>query len=246
MEYRSIRNPEFAGEKSLHGRSLQRIVERPVAAVSIIGISRYHPGLPQITELPAIEEELVAAAKLGHHEAFIQLCDECSDLIRHNVFRILRNKQDSDDVIQDTLLKGYAHIANFRGGSKFSTWLSRIAINSALMLLRSRKMRTEVSCESDPATEHGWDFIDPLPNAEEIFARNEARDRVFCAVDNLPLAFRVVIHQFYCQDHSLKQISEISGISVSAIKSRLRRARILPRASVVPPTANLRSPLPAH
>ena len=180
------------------------------------------------------EEQLVSAARNGDQQAFLELWGRCTDAIRWQIFRILRNHHDTDDIMQETLLKAYRHVGQFQGSSKFSTWVTRIAVNSALMLLRSRKARAEVYCESpdNQPDKNAWELADPSPNPEEIYTAKELRDRMSRSLKNLPIVFRNVVNEFYCQERSLKQISESSGVSVPAIKSRLRRARMFLRASM--------------
>src|ERR1700727_1325669 len=92
---------------------------------------------------------LVAAAKDGDHQAYAELCRRHSKQILRTVLRITRDIADAEDTLQEALLKAYIHIGGFEGRSAFSSWLTRIAINSALMLSRKKRSQPVQSCESD-------------------------------------------------------------------------------------------------
>src|ERR1700738_3723803 len=95
----------------------------------------------------ATDEVLVAAAKSGNHPAFAELWTRHSNKAFKMAYRITGNRDDAEDVIQDAWMKAYVHLETFDGRAKFSTWLTRIAINSALMALRRRRARPETSME---------------------------------------------------------------------------------------------------
>ena len=90
------------------------------------------------------DETLVAAAKTGEHQAFSELWNRHSKKTFSTMYRITRNRQDAEDALQDAFLKAYVHLKNFDGRSSFSTWLTRIAINSALMILRRKIISAEL------------------------------------------------------------------------------------------------------
>ena len=85
------------------------------------------------------EKRLVAAAKYGESVAFDVLCERLTPRILRSLLRITKNREDAEDALQDSLLSAFIHIAEFDGRSAFSTWLTRIAINSALMILRKKR-----------------------------------------------------------------------------------------------------------
>ena len=93
------------------------------------------------------DEFLVVAAQNGAHWAYLELCERHQRLVFQVVHRITKNSHDTEDVIQDVLMKAFVHIRTFNGRSTFSTWLTRIAINSALMLLRKRRCQQEDSLD---------------------------------------------------------------------------------------------------
>ena len=175
---------------------------------------------------------LVAAAKEGDHQAYAELCRRHSKQVLRTILRITRDVADAEDMLQETLLKAYVHIGRFEGRSAFSSWLTRIAINSALML--SRKKRSHYVCSLEGRLD-GDDFKLPEPketahNPEESCILNALENECVRAIRYLSPTLRVVVQIRYREDASVAQIAEMLGISESAVKSRLLRARLKIRA----------------
>jgi RNA polymerase sigma factor (sigma-70 family) len=175
---------------------------------------------------------LVAAAKDGDHQAYAELCRRHSKQVLRTILRITHDVADAEDMLQETLLKAYVHIGRFEGRSAFSTWLNRIAINSALMLSRKKRSHYVYSLEGGV---DGEDLKLPEPaetahNPEESCILNSLEDECVRAIRNLSPTLRVVVQIRYREDASVAQIAEILGISESAVKSRLLRARSKIRA----------------
>jgi RNA polymerase sigma-70 factor (ECF subfamily) len=180
----------------------------------------------------ASDSHLVAAAKDGDQQAYAELCRRHSKLILRTVLQITGNIADAEDTLQEALLKGYIHIGRFEERSAFSSWLTRIAINSALMLLRKKRTQPVYSFESGPEAD---DVKLPEPteasrNPEESCVQNALESELAQAIRYLPPSLRVVIEIRYRGDASVAQIAKILGISESAVKSRLFRARSRIRA----------------
>ena len=95
----------------------------------------------------ASDESLVETAQNGEHWAYVELFGRYRDLISCVVQRITKNSHDTEDVLQDAWMRGFVHIRRFDGRAAFSTWLTRIAINSALMMLRKRRWHKETSLD---------------------------------------------------------------------------------------------------
>jgi RNA polymerase sigma-70 factor (ECF subfamily) len=181
----------------------------------------------------ATDEVLVAAAKLGNHPAFVELWARHSNTAFRMVYRITRNQEDAEDVIQDTWIKAYVHLNTFDGRAKFSTWLTRIAINSALMILRTKRARPETSMETtDGDTCSYREIADQTKNVEELYARHESVERLRRAICHLQPTLRNVVELRQSNDRSVKEIAELTGISVAATKSRLLRARKILRKAL--------------
>ena len=183
----------------------------------------------------ATDEVLVAAAKSGDHLAFVELWTRHSNSAFRMVYRITGNQEDSEDVIQDAWIKAYVHLNTFDGRAKFSTWLTRIAINSALMILRRKRARPETSMEiTDGDTWPYREIADQTKNVEELYARHERVERLRRAICHLQPTLRNVVELRQSNDRSVKEIAELAGISVAATKSRLLRARKILRKALEP------------
>jgi RNA polymerase sigma factor (sigma-70 family) len=170
---------------------------------------------------------LVAAAKNGDHQAYAELCRRHSKQILRTVLRITRDVADAEDTLQEALLKAYIHIGGFEGRSAFSSWLTRIAINSALMLSRKKRSQPVYSFESGSDVDD-LKFPEPMEtsyNPEESCIQNALEDKLDHAIRYLSPTLRVVVEIRYREDASTSEIAKILGISESAVKSRLLRAR---------------------
>jgi RNA polymerase sigma factor (sigma-70 family) len=191
-----------------------------------------------LSERSTLEETsdgfLVTAAKLGEHWAFSELWNRHSKKIFNTMYRVTRNRQDAEDALQDAFLKTFLHLKNFNGRSSFSTWLTRIAINSALMILRRKRSHAEVSMDgsADGETWQNWEVPDRRVNTEEHYARRERERHLRRAIHRLRPTLRDVIEIQQAHDGSVREIAEVAGISIAATKSRLLRARTVLRRSL--------------
>lgn len=175
------------------------------------------------------EQALVERAKAGDAQAFSRLVDKYERKIFRLAKHITQNDEDAEDVLQESFLKAYSNLDNFQMQSKFYTWLVRIAVNEALMKLRKRKSDRSVSLDEPHETEEDtvtreiavWDD-DP----EKKFSREELRDILQKAVDQLKPAFRTVFVLRDIEELSTEETAEALGISIPAVKSRLLRARL--------------------
>jgi RNA polymerase sigma-70 factor (ECF subfamily) len=184
---------------------------------------------------PATSEAvLVDAAKLGNRSAFEELWARHSNRVFRSVYRILGNRDDAEDTLQDAWMKAFVHLKTFDGRSKFSTWLTRIAINSALMTLRRKRSHPETSMDrsGDGDTWEQWEVPDNRSNIEDLYLKKEAEQKLKEAIESLrpPLRFVMEIQQLHYGTN--KEIADAAGISVAALKSRLIRARALVRSSL--------------
>ena len=183
---------------------------------------------------PSNDEILVTAAKDGQDQAFSELCSRHSKKTLRTTYRITRNHQDAEDALQDAFLKAYVHLKTFDGRSSFSTWLTRIAVNSALMTLRRKRTHPEISIDgsADGETWQTWEVADRRVNAEEHYAQSERERQLKIAIHRLRPILRTIVELQQVHDTSIKEIAEIAGISVPATKSRLLRAKALLRRSL--------------
>ena len=183
----------------------------------------------------ASENQLLEAARTSDGQAFVELSRRCADLVHNMVFSILRNQEDTEDAIQDALLRAYTRLGQFRGSCRFSTWLTTIAANSALMLIRKRRPQVVASLDQWGGGNERWgewEFADLSPNAEQIFARRQALELLSHAVNRLPSCQRRVLEQRYGEEKSVREAAATFGITLAAAKSRFLRARLRIRSSL--------------
>jgi RNA polymerase sigma factor (sigma-70 family) len=183
------------------------------------------------------DESLVQAAKRGHSTAFATL----SERHRHQLFRaarrITRSSEDAEDAVQDSLLRAFVHLTDFDGRSSFATWLTRIAINSALMILRKKRASHEIATDyDDDFGEEGfrYEITDHRPSPETRYAQGEAETMLRKAIQNLRPALRVVVQIQQLQERPLRETAEAIGISLTAAKGRLFHAKNALRRSLIP------------
>jgi RNA polymerase sigma-70 factor (ECF subfamily) len=177
----------------------------------------------------ACDPDLVSAAQNGDQRAFVELCERHTPSLKRKIRRILRNREDAEDVLQDTLIRAFIHLAGFRATCSFRTWIMTIATNTSLMLLRKRRNHPEggfglVTAEGKEI--EVLQISDPMPNPEEVFAKRQARHRVSQAVRMLPPAYRLIVERYHQDEVRLIDAANAIGITVAAAKSRLLRARI--------------------
>src|SRR5215469_14147647 len=188
----------------------------------------------------ADEELLVASAKEGDEQAFATLWSRHSKIVLRKALRITGNYADAEDAVQDAFLKAFVHLKSFDQRSKFSTWVVRVAINSALTILRRKRAHPEALVGSF-ATEASWELADQRPNFEDQYCRHELQNRLDMAIRALPKIFREVTLLYHARDHSIAEIAGLIGISVAATKSRLFRARTALRAEMMRPEAHVQT-----
>src|SRR5271168_4989852 len=129
------------------------------------------------------DDLLVSAATSGDSSAFVELCGRHSKKVLHKIYRITNNWEDAEDVLQDSLLRAFVHLRTFEGRSTFSSWFTRIAINSALMVLRKNR-RLTLSIDGAYEDSDGWETWEPKDHAgtpESLYAQQReggiAQDR---------------------------------------------------------------------
>jgi len=175
-----------------------------------------------MAKAPANNEHLlIAEAKSGRSNAFGELYERHRSKIYRTAFRILRNEQDAEDAAQRSFQRAFTNLSRFRGDSTLSTWLTRIAINEALMLLRQR--RTSIRLFERDGDEDYESSVSNLPDEratpEEIFAENERRTVLIEAVSQLRKSLRgVVLSQL--QGLTMAETARQLGLSVGAAKAR--------------------------
>ncbi|HVU44827.1 MAG TPA: sigma-70 family RNA polymerase sigma factor [Terracidiphilus sp.] len=173
-------------------------------------------------------EALVAAARAGSSAAFSELCSPYLKSIYRRLYTITKNREDAEDAMQDSLMRAYLGLKDFQGNAQFSTWLMRIAINSALMILRRNRVRREFSYELSPAGEETYvlEVIDGRPDPEQICDQQQRLSRLMHSISRLPLSLRQTAELRMIEDRSTDEVAELLGLSRLAVKTRLHRARL--------------------
>ena len=175
------------------------------------------------------EAAVVALAREGDVRAFSELVRRYEGKIFRLAQHVTQNREDAEDVLQETFMKAYEHLDQFQGNSKFYTWIVRIAVNQALMKLRRRK--TDRSVSLDETIDTGEDTVvreiaawDEDP--EDRYSREELAKILDTAVQSLDPPYRTVFQLRDIDELSTEETAEALGLSVPAVKSRLLRARL--------------------
>jgi RNA polymerase sigma-70 factor, ECF subfamily len=182
------------------------------------------------------DEMLVSRAKSGDTDAFVELSKRHANRVFQATYRVTRNRQDAEDALQEAFLSAFTHMKDFEGRSSFSTWLTRIAINSALMILRKKRNYHDTAIDGGDdrmgnfAT---WEPRSPMDDPESHYVRGERHKLLRKAIHQLPPVYREVIQLRQAKEPSLREIAQSLGITVSAVKSRLSRARSALRVSMI-------------
>ena len=178
--------------------------------------------------VPEGDAALVAAAKTGDGRAFELLVQRHEGKISSLAQRMTRNREDAEDVVQQSFQKAFIHLKKFEGDSLFSTWLTRIAINEALMLLRRKRASREVPI-AESGTEDGaalpLDFPDLGPNPEDTCLQRERERILWAAVNELRPGLRKTVELREFGELSTGETAQIMGLSVAAVKARLFHGR---------------------
>jgi len=178
---------------------------------------------------PTDNEALIARLRAGDQSAYAQLVEEHASRVYRLALRMMGNEADAEDVLQETFLSAFKSIDHFEARSSLSTWLYRIATNAALMRLR-RKEPEQVSVDEPLESDEGdlmpRQFFDFCCLPEEDFLRDEARAEMQRAIDELPPTLRSVFLLRDIEGLSTEETAEALDLSISAVKSRLMRARL--------------------
>src|SRR6266852_2554930 len=171
---------------------------------------------------------LVAGAKTGDARAFELLVQRHEGKIFSLAQRMTRNREDAEDVLQQSFQKAFIHLKKFEGDSLFSTWLTRIAINEALMLLRRRRGTREVpiaESASEDETALPLDIPDSGPNPEDSCLQREQERVLSAAVNELTPGMRKAIELRELGELSTGETAQVMGLSVGAVKARVFHGR---------------------
>jgi RNA polymerase sigma-70 factor, ECF subfamily len=179
---------------------------------------------------------LVAAARNGDSQAFEELVFRHKQKVLAVAQRITNNREDAEDVAQESFHKAFLHLNNFQEKSQFSTWLTRIVMNQAFMLLRRRRGVVEVLPESpeDGAESNSEAFVDQNPNPEESCWRRERTQLLAAAINRLGPKVRRTILLRDIEERSIEETAQILDTTISAVKARVFQGRRRLRRTVNP------------
>jgi RNA polymerase sigma factor (sigma-70 family) len=188
-------------------------------------------GKPDATDVPsrgsAAERELVAAAKRGDGGAFETLFTHHQRRIYTLAFRYTRIREDAEDIVQQTFQKAFVHLQKFEGKSSLSTWLTRIAINQALMLLRSRRGQHGVPIDDSSSHEATpvLELADTSPDPEASYLQTEKTQSLSAAMRQLRPGMREAIELRELGELSNRDTAAHMGVSIGTVKARVFHAR---------------------
>jgi len=178
--------------------------------------------------LQGSEEKLIRAGQRGDQQAVEMLFRRYQRPLFQTALRVLGNAEDAEDALQDGLLSAYRNLKRFEGRSQFSTWLTRIVINAALMRRRSAKARPAVSLDEPPREEElpaAERFADDGPTPEQVFANTEIREMISENLDQLSPLLRTAFILREMQGFSTGEAAKKLGVTENTLKARLWRAR---------------------
>jgi RNA polymerase sigma-70 factor (ECF subfamily) len=174
------------------------------------------------------EAALVLAAKRGDGHAFDILIERYQRRILAVARRFTRIREDAEDIVQQSFQKAFVHLHKFEGKSSFSTWLTRISINEALMFLRRSRGLREVSIDDlggKEETTRGSEMHDSRPSPEGVFLKSEQKRILSEAMNKLTPKIRKAIELRELGELSMEEAARVMGLSVGAVKARVFHGR---------------------
>jgi len=174
--------------------------------------------------------ELVQRVLAGDAKAFRTIIQRHNQRLYRIARSVLRNSAEAEDVVQETYIRAFAHLASFRGESGIGTWLARIAMNESLGRLRQRQSTADAAAVAESRSEAEiihFPLSAPNDDPERTMAQRQILQLVEQATDNLPEDFRLVFVMRVIEGMSVEETAELLGIRPETVKTRLHRARHL-------------------
>lgn len=180
------------------------------------------------------EQQLIARVQRGENDLFYELVRPYERRVYAAALAILRNETDAEDVAQDAMLKAFANIRQFRAEARFSTWLTQITVNEALMRRRRERIVSMEGIDGHRSSDEDSDytprdFADWREIPSEALERKEVRQKLAEALAALDRKYREVFVLRDMQQLNIQETAEALGISVASVKTRLLRARLMLR-----------------
>ena len=167
------------------------------------------------------DDYLIDKVIKGENNAYAELVDRYKQMVYTLAYKIVKNREDAEEVAQDTFVKAYNALSDFKGDSKFSTWLYKIAYYRSLDYLKKNKRRVETT-KIDISEEYN---IASLDDALDVLEAKDRTEIIKHAIQKLPGEDSVLITLYYFETLSMNEISKVMGISPNTIKVRLFRGR---------------------
>jgi len=200
------------------------------------------PAKPAAAIAGASDEALVERARAKDEAAFEELVGRYEDKLYRLAMRFVRNETDAQEILQEAFLSAWRNLPTFEGRAQFGSWMYRVTVNAALMLLRSRNRHPEVTVDdveptalNDAVAESGQMMrgsADWSQRADEQLQSQEMRKHIQTSVDVLPDGLRTVFLLRDVEELSTEETAEMLGLSVPAVKTRLHRARLALREAI--------------
>ena len=188
------------------------------------------------------DEALVERARAKDEAAFEELVNRYETKLYRLAMRFVRNETDAQEILQDAFLSAWRNLPSFEGRAQFGSWMYRVTVNAALMLLRSRNRHPEVTVDdvepmvlNDAVAESGQTMranADWSQRPDDQLQSAEMRKHIQTSVDALPDGLRTVFLLRDVEELSTEDTAEMLGLSVPAVKTRLHRARLALREAI--------------
>jgi RNA polymerase sigma-70 factor (ECF subfamily) len=173
------------------------------------------------------DEELVELAQEGSRAAFASLIDRHKAAVFGMALRVIGNREDAEEAAQDTFIRAFRALDNFRRDAKFSTWLYRIAMN--VCLTKARQSRLDVTSIDESMEEEDdsapLQIADRAEDPEQVVERTDFQERVRSLIASLPPKYSAVLTMYHMHDLSYEEISEALDLPIGTVKAHLFRAR---------------------
>jgi RNA polymerase sigma-70 factor (ECF subfamily) len=174
------------------------------------------------------DAQLIRSALRGEPDALETLFARHNRALYQTALRVLGNPEDAEDALQEGLLSAYHNLRRFEGRSQFSTWLTRIVINAALMRRRSQRARLVLSLDEESREDElslAERFADAGPNPEQVYERKELHEMLEENLEDLSPLLRTAFQLREVEGLSTEEAAKTLGVSENALKARLWRAR---------------------
>ena len=172
------------------------------------------------------DEDLIKRFQDGDEQAYVELVNRYRDRLMNFVYRFTSDSEQSEDIVQETLIKLYTHKHYYKKIAKFSTWIYTIAANYAKTELRKKKNRKITNLSQMSSDEKDYDLPSVQPDTDQLIESEYLEKRIQSAINTLPLHFKSVIVLRDVQELSYDEISNIVEVPLGTVKSRINRARL--------------------